>query len=145
MLVLPCLHPAPFGTALLAPHSADSRFNLSTSGWEPVTPGSPPLRFRFFANYARGSPVPLKDLGSSTVAAGILLPLSVVDNQGEEETTVVSMLEVYVAAENYGKAREEMSGIRAILQRRRPFLERVELRLAKYQSLVEEIQNDDER
>jgi hypothetical protein len=57
----------------------------------------------------------------------------------------VSMLEVYVAAENYGKAREEMSGIRAILQRRRPFLERVELRLAKYQSLVEEIQNDDER
>jgi hypothetical protein len=51
-------------------------------------PGSPPLRFLFLANYARGSPVPLKDLGSSTVAAGILLPLSVADNQGEVEVTV---------------------------------------------------------
>jgi hypothetical protein len=87
-LLSPQSHPPHIGTALLAPHSAGSRFSLSTSGWEPVTPGSPPLRFRFFANYARGSPVPLRDLGSSTVAAGILLSLSVADNQGEVEVTV---------------------------------------------------------
>ena len=57
----------------------------------------------------------------------------------------VSMLEVYVAAENYGKAREDVSGIRGIFKRRRPFLERVERRLAKYEALSEEVRRDDER
>ena len=56
----------------------------------------------------------------------------------------VTMLEVYVAAENYSKAREEVGGIRSIIKRRRPFLERVERRLSKYEALVEEILKDAE-
>ena len=54
----------------------------------------------------------------------------------------VSMLEVYVAAENYRKAREEVSGICGIIKRRRPFLERVERRLATYEELTQEILNE---
>jgi hypothetical protein len=55
----------------------------------------------------------------------------------------VSMLEVYVAAENYSKARDEVIGIRSIIKRRRPFLERIERRLVKYEALTQEILNDE--
>lgn len=63
---------------------------------------------------------------------------------GEMVRERISMLEVYVAAENYPKAWEEVRGIRNILKRRGPFLERVERRVAKYDRLAEEIKKAEE-
>jgi hypothetical protein len=68
----------------------DPRFNLSTAGWTAVATGSPPLQFMFLANYHRGSPVPLSDLGPGPGLHGLLLPLSLTDANGTVEITVLA-------------------------------------------------------
>ena len=52
--------------------------------------GSPPLQFMFLANYHRGSPVPLSDLGPGPGLPGLLLPLSLTDANGTVEVTVLA-------------------------------------------------------
>jgi hypothetical protein len=44
----------------------------------------------FLANYHRGSPVPLNDLGPGSLLAGLLLPLSLTDADGTVEITVLA-------------------------------------------------------
>ncbi len=79
-----------FFLCTLCLHSTVSRFNLSTAGWIDVAPGSPPPRFMFLANYHRGSPVPMNDLGPGSLLAGLLLPLSLTDANGTVEITVLA-------------------------------------------------------
>jgi hypothetical protein len=55
-----------------------------------VATGSPPLQFMFLANYRKGSPVPLSDLGPGPGLPGLLLPLSLTDANGTVEITVLA-------------------------------------------------------
>ena len=67
-----------------------SRFNLSTAGWQLGPSSSRPVQFMFLANYHRGNPVPLSDLGPWPLLPGLLLPLSLTDAAGMVEITVMA-------------------------------------------------------
>jgi hypothetical protein len=67
-----------------------SRFNLSTAGWQLGPSSSRPVQFMFLANYHRGNPVPLSDLGPWSLLPGLLLPLSLTDAAGMVEITVMA-------------------------------------------------------
>ena len=51
---------------------------------------SPPLQFQFVANPWGASPVPVSDLGSGAKLVGLILPLSLANNQGKVQIAVLA-------------------------------------------------------